>query len=289
VTAPAVAPGGLAVGRGWQRRLRELWHYRGLLATLVERDLKVRYRSSALGVLWSLVSPLLMMLVFTLVFGYFMPNPGVRAFHCFVLVAILPWNWFSASVSGGLYSIVNSSQLIGKIYFPREVLPTSLVASEMVNFLLALPVLALILVLSGIPLTVHALWLPVVIAIQLVFTLGVVYALATAHVYYRDTGMIMSVVLLAWFFLTPIIYPMEDMRQRYLPVLGVSAERLMYVINPMASLVATYRVILYGSPDGPPSEPAYGFLARTAVTAVVVFVLGYGLFARHSGRFGEQI
>jgi lipopolysaccharide transport system permease protein len=289
VTAPTSTRAEGVASRGWPGRADELWRYRGLIATLVERDLKVRYRSSMLGVLWSLVNPLLMMVVFTLVFGYFMPNPNVRAYHCFVLVAILPWNWFSASVSGGLYSIVNSGHLIGKIYFPREVLPTSLVLSELVNFALALPVLAVILVLSGIPLTVHALWVPVVIAIQLVFTLGMVYLLATAHVYYRDTGMIMSVVMLAWFFLTPIIYPMEDMRYRYLPVIGMSAERFMYIVNPMASLVATFRVVLYGSPNGPPAEPAYGFLARTALTAVIVFVVGYTVFARHSGRFGEQI
>lgn len=289
MTPSASAGDADTANRGWWGRVSELWRYRGLVVTLVERDLKVRYRSSFLGILWSLVNPLLMMAVFTLVFGYFMPNPNVRAYHCFVLVAILPWNWFSAAMSGGLYSIVNSGHLIGKIYFPREVLPTSLVLSELVNFALALPVLAVILVLSGIPLTVHALWVPVVIAIQLVFTLGVVLLLATAHVYYRDTGMIMSVVLLAWFFLTPIIYPMEDMRFRYLPVIGMSAERFMYIVNPMASLVATYRVVLYGSPTGPPAEPAYGFLLRTAVTAAVVFVVGYAVFARHSGRFGEQI
>jgi lipopolysaccharide transport system permease protein len=274
---------------GYGARLAEGWRYRGLVRNLVERDLKVRYKSSVLGILWSLINPLLMMAVFTLVFGYFMPNRAVHDFHCFVLVAILPWNWFAASVSGGVYSIVNNAHLINKIYFPREVLPVSLVLSEMVNFLLSLPVLFAILFASGIPITVHALWLPVVIAVQLVFTLGIVLFLATAHVYYRDTGMIMSVVLLAWFFLTPIIYPIEQFRTTMLPALGISAEQFMYYVNPMASLVATYRVILYGSPSGPPSEPAYNFLLRTAITALVTLVLGYVVFARHSGRFGEEV
>jgi lipopolysaccharide transport system permease protein len=98
-----------------------------------------------------------------------------------------------------------------------------------------------------------------------------------------------SVVMLAWFFLTPIIYPIEDFRNTVLPVLGISAERFMYLANPMASLVATYRVILYGSTQGPPGAPAYDFLFRTAVTAVVVLVAGYVVFVRHSGRFGEEV
>jgi lipopolysaccharide transport system permease protein len=275
--------------RSLRWRVLELWRYRSLVYNLIVRDLKVRYRDSLLGFLWSLVSPLLMMAVFTLVFGYFMPNRSVHAFHGFVLVAILPWNWFSAAVSGGLYSVVNNAPLINKIYFPREVLPISVVLSELVNFLLALPVLLAILVAAGIPPTVHALWLPVVIAIQLAFTLGIVLVLATAHVYFRDTGMIMSVLLLAWFFLTPIIYDIQQFRATAVPVLGISAEKFMYYVNPMASLVATYRVILYGAADGPPGAPALNFLLRTAVTALGALVLGYVVFTRFSGRFGEEV
>jgi ABC-type polysaccharide/polyol phosphate export permease len=276
--------------RSVSERLVELWQYRHLVGNLVIRDLKVRYKNSALGFLWSLVSPLLMMVVFWLVFSYFMAGPTTPAnYHVFVLVAILPWNWFSAAVSGGIFSIVNNSSLINKVYFPREVLPTSIVTSELINFLLAIPVLFLIIVLSGIPLTPYALWLPVVISIQLVFTMGIVLILATANVYYRDTGMIMDVVLLAWFFLTPIIYDIERFRFTYLPVIGMSAEKFMYYVNPMASLVATYRVILYGSHDAPPGPPAFDFLFRTAVTALIVLVVGYWLFQRYSHRFGEDV
>jgi lipopolysaccharide transport system permease protein len=266
----------------------ELVEYRHLVTNLVVRDLKVRYKGSILGFMWSLMNPLLMMVVFWLVFGYFMPS-AVPRFHVFVLVAILPWNWFSAAVSGGVYSIVNNASLISKVYFPRVALPLSVVVSEMVNFLLALPVLGLILYLSGLPITVHALWLPVVIAIQLAFTLGIVLVLATANVFYRDTGMIMNVVLLAWFFLTPIIYDISAYRTTELPWLGMSAERFMYVVNPMASLVSSYRVVLYGSTSGPAGTPALNFLFRTAVTSVAILVVGFALFVRASGRFGEEV
>lgn len=272
------------------QRLGELWSYRHLVGNLVIRDLKVRYKNSALGFLWSLVSPLLMMVVFWLVFSYFMAGPGAPPkYHVFVLVAILPWNWFAAAVSGGIYSIVNSASLINKVYFPREVLPASLVLSELINFLLALPVLLLIIVASGIPLTRYAAWVPVIIVIQLMFTMGVVLVLATANVYYRDTGMIMDVVLLAWFFMTPIIYDISRFSETSLPRLGITAEQFMYYVNPMASLISSYRVVLYGSATGPPGPPAYDFLLRTTVTSVAVLVLGYWIFQRHSHRFGEEV
>ncbi len=272
-------------------RLAELWDFRHLIGNLVRRDLKVRYKNSVLGFFWSLVSPLLMMLVFWVVFSVFLGSP-IRGFHAFVLVALLPWNWFSVSVAGGTRSIVGNSALINKVYFPREILPISVVLSELVNFLLALPVLMIILYLSGIPPTAHALWLPVIILIQAAFTVGIVLVLSTANVFYRDTSVILDVVLLAWFFLTPIIYDVEKLRETILHFgsFSISAERLTYIINPMASLIANYRVILYGSLAVQyPGEPALNFLARTAVTAALMLVFGYWIFTRHSGRFGEEV
>ncbi len=272
-------------------RLRELWLYRHLIGNLVRRDLQVRYKNSVLGFLWSLVSPLLMMLVFWVVFDLFLGR-GTEDYHAFVLVALLPWNWFSVSMAGGTQSVVASSALIKKVYFPREVLPISVVASELVNFLLALPVLLGILLLSGIPITRQVLWVPAIIVVQAAFTIGMVLLLSTANVYYRDTGVILEVVLLAWFFVTPIIYPIETLRDSILHLgpLVLSAERLVYIVNPMASIIASYRVVLFGSAAVPvPGPPALDFLLRTGLTALVVLVLGYGIFCRHSGRFGEEV
>lgn len=267
--------------------------YRHLVANLVIRDLKVRYKNSLLGFMWSLVGPLLMMSVFWLVFSVLL-RQQIRDYAVFLLVALLPWNWFQVSVAGGLHSITNNGSLINKVYFPREVLPVSIVLSELVNFLLALPVLVMVLYATGNPLTIHALWLPVIIALQLVFTLGLVFVLATANVYYRDTGVIMEVVLLAWFFLTPVFYTLESAGQGPGPTSALfgadfPAQRIAYIVNPMASLIANYRVVLYGSPGGPPSAPALDFILRTAVTGFVVLAVGYWLFARHAGRFGEEV
>jgi len=281
-------------------RLAELWAYRHLAANLVVRDLKVRYKGSVLGFLWSMASPLLMMLVFYFLFRVLW-RQSVPNFHVFVLVAVLAWNWFNLSVSAGVGCIVANAALINKVYFPREILPLSIVLGELVNFLLALPVLVAMILLSGIPLTVHALWLPVIVAIQAVFTLGVVLLVATANVYYRDVGMILEVVLLAWFFLSPVFYDYAQFRGTLLHLgpLAVDAERLAYILNPVGTLIGNYRTILYGSvgyADGvplsaanPPGAPDLGFLARTLATALLVFAAGYGVFARRSGRFGEEV
>jgi lipopolysaccharide transport system permease protein len=279
----------MAGASGYKRwmitRLTEVFRYRELIRNLVLRDLKVRYKNSALGFLWSLLNPLAMMGVFTLVFTLMMPNNAIDRFPIFVLCAILPWNFFRDSVSGSIGSIVNNSSLIKKVYFPREVLPLSVILSNLVNFLLALSVLFVMLLVFRVPLTRWLLLLPIVIGTQLVFTLGLGFALSTANVFYRDTAMIMEVVLLAWFFVTPIFYPIDILPQDRLVLgLDLNIHRLTYILNPMASIISTYRVILYhGAP------PAADFILRTFVTAVATLVVGYLIFARFSRVFAEEV
>ena len=272
-------------------RLVELGRYRELIRNLVERDLKVRYKNSVLGFLWSLVNPLLMMAVFTVVFNFMLPHTGIHKFPVFVLCALLPWNFFSASVMGSVHSIVGNAHLIKKVYFPREVLPIAVVLSNLVNFLLALIVLFAMLFAFGINLSRWALLLPLIIVIQLLFTLGLAFVLSTLNVFYRDTSVIMEVVLLAWFFLTPVFYPIDILpQQRVLFGLELPIRRLAYVLNPMGSLVSAYRDILWGSLEGgPPGPPALDFLARTATTALIILAVGYWVFIRYSRVFGEEV
>lgn len=267
------------------QRLVELIQYRELIRNLVLRDLKARYKNSVLGFLWSLVNPLLMMVVFTVVFTVMMPNNTIDRFPVFVLCALLPWNWFSTSIIGGIHSIVGNAHLVKKVYFPREVLPISVVLSNLVNFLLALVVLFGALFVFQVRLTYWVALLPLVILVQFCFTLGLAFILGTANVFYRDTGVIMEVLLLAWFFLTPIFYPIDILPRHYVFLgLDLNVHRLAYILNPMASLIATYRVILYhGAP------PAFDFLLRTTVTALAVLAVGYLVFARYSRVFGEEV
>jgi len=266
-------------------RLIELRGYRELLKNLVIRDLKVRYKNSALGILWSLLNPLAMMGVFTLVFTLMMPNNTIQKFPVFVLCALLPWNLFRDSVMSSVASIVNSSSLIKKVYFPLEILPLSVVLSNLVNFLLALVVLFAMLIVYRVPLTAWALLLPVVIFTQLLFVLGLGLMLATANVFYRDTAMIMEVVMLAWFFVTPIFWDISILpTHRVILGMDLNIHRLTYILNPMASLISTYRVILYHG-----ARPALDFFLRTFVTSLLSLIIGYSIFLRHCRVFAEEV
>lgn len=264
---------------------RELFTYRDLVINLVARDLKVRYKNSALGFLWSLLNPLGMMVIFTIVFTIMLPNTTVEKFPVFVLCGLLPWQLFSSSVMSSVHSIVGNAPLLKRVYFPREVLPLSTVLSNLVNFLLAMLVLFAIMFLFGIPLTRWALLLPLIVLIQVTFTLGLAFFLCTLNVFYRDTAMIMDVVMLAWFFLTPVFYPINILPRSWVfHGFAFDVQRLVYILNPMASLIASYRVILYhGAP------PAFDFLARTVVTSLGFLCLGYLFFTRYVRSFAELL
>lgn len=252
---------------------------------LVSRDLKVRYKNSVLGIVWSMLNPLGMMLVFTIVFTVLLPNNSVERFPIFLLCGLLPWNWFSGAVMGSIYSVVMNAHLVKKVYFPREVLPLSVVLANLVHFLIALIVLFAMMYVLQTPLTPWVLLLPLLIVIQFVFTLGLSFFLSAINVYYRDTAMIMDVLMLALFFLTPVFYTMDIVPQ-YKEIFGfdVPVQRLAYIVNPLASLIASYRVILY---NGAP--PAIDFLLRTIVTSIAALVLGYIFFHRLSRSFGEVL
>lgn len=266
-------------------RARELWKYRALLRNLVVSELKGRYKNSVLGFVWSLLSPLAMVVVFTIVFGFLTPNVQIERYPLFLLAGLLPWNFFSASVLGSLHSVLGNSNLVKKVYFPRAVLPFATVFSQLINFLLAFIVLFVVLVIFGRNFSPWIWTLPLVILIQTVFSLGVALVLSTLNVFYRDTAMVMDVVMLAWFFLTPVFYSYL-MLPASVTVLGVtfSPARLLFIVNPMASLIQIYRDLLYW---GYRTDP--DFLIRTALTAILVFAFGWWFFHRYSDRFGEEL
>lgn len=256
--------------------LGELVRYRELVLNLVVRDLKLRYRSSVLGFVWCLLNPLLMMAVFTVVFTVMLPNNGIERYPIFILVGILAWQLHQTAVMGAINSVVGNAHLVQKVYFPREVLPISVVLSNTVNFLLALLVIFPIIFIEGGTITGTLVYLPIVVLNQVIFTLGVALILSAINVFYRDTGIIMETVITAWFFLTPILYRIEDVLPAY--------ARAMYILNPPASFVASYRDILY---HGGMTNP--DFFLRTLATSVVVLVVGYIFFRSSSRHFSEVL
>lgn len=279
--------------RSWRTDWRELVQYRFLLRNLVVRDLKVRYKNSILGVLWSLLNPLMMMLVYTVLFTILIPNDDIRHYPVFILVALIPWNFLSGSIIGGTNSVTSNGPLIKKVYFPRILLPVSAVASSLVNFLLACLVLLLFIYVFGIGLTIHALWFPLILLTQVIFSLGLAMLLSALHAFYRDIMMILDVVMLAWFFLTPVFYPFEWLSQgRQIVLLGstFTPAQIMRWLNPMASIIDGYRTILWGTlGSNAPGSMDPIFLLRTFITAVLVFIFGYAVFTRTEHLFGEKL
>jgi ABC-type polysaccharide/polyol phosphate export permease len=252
---------------------------------LVVRDVKTRYKNSVFGVAWSFLQPLGMMIVLTFAFGIINKGPSdLPHFNVFILAGWLSWTFFSAAIVGGTGSVVGNSALVKKVYFPRIILPISIVVSNLVNYLLALPMFLLVALVSGHPIYWTLLLVPLALLIQVVLSIGLSFFLSTINVFYRDTQFIIDLAMLALFFLTPIFYDIRVAQPWH--VFGSTIDVALWLrrLNPMASLVNIYQDLMY---HGQPTELA--FWMRTAITAVIVFVLGYLFFRHYSERFGEEL
>jgi lipopolysaccharide transport system permease protein len=271
-------------------KLQELWNYRELIRNMVARDLKARYKNSVLGYVWSLLNPLLMMIVFWLVFSLLLSNP-IPMFPVFLIVALLPWNFAVTAVSGGMRSILDNSNLVKKVYFPREILPLTVVLGNLVNYIFALPVMFLVMAgvqwftLGRLNFSWTFAFLPVIIIIQTIFLLGMVLLLSTIAVFFRDTTHIIDILIQLWIFLTPVFFALEQ-------IATPTQAKMVRWLNPMASIIDFYRDILYGQIKNVtpmPGLPALDGVFRTLLTALVILALGSYVFHQYSGRFGEEI
>ncbi len=262
--------------------LHFVMRYRELLRNLTLRDLKVRYRNSLLGFLWAWGNPILMTAVFTVVFQVVAPNT-IQSYPLFIMIGWLAWSFTVGSINDGINSIVHNSALVKKVWFPRITLPASAVLANAANFLLALPMVVVLILYYRIDIQAGLLlYFPIIFLAQLALVMGLAFLLAALNVFYRDTSVVMGVLLTAWFFLTPVFYSV--------PQLTGENGRILYYLNPMASIIEAYRNILYGATDGaPPGSPDLAFLGRTLVTAFVILILGFAFFIHASRRFGEEL
>lgn len=265
-------------------RFSELVHYRELIKNLVIRDLKVRYKNSVLGILWSLLNPLLMTLVFTVVFTIMLPANDVESYPVFFMCGFLPWSFMASSIVSATSSIVENAHLIKKVYFPREILPLTPMLANLVNFLLSMLVLFGLMFAFGVRLTPAIVMLPLIIVAEMMFIAGLSFLLATANVFYRDTQHILEILMQAWFFLTPIFYQITILPENA-AILGTTVNVQLWSrrLNPMASLIASYRDVLYRG-----NFTGADFFLRTLLTCFVVLVVGYLIFCRFSRVFGEE-
>ncbi len=260
--------------------LRQLLRYRGLIQSLVARELKARYRGSVLGFFWSFINPLLLLLVYTFVFDYVLPgthSKDIEPYALFMFCGILPWTWFSVSLMESANVLISGGSLIKKVLFPAEVLPIVTVLANMVHFFLGLPILIAFLIYYRAPLTVGELaWFPVVVLVQLVLTTGFALILSALTVHFRDIKDILGNLLTFWFFATPIIYPMNQ---------APSEIRSAMNLNPFAHLAISYQEILfYPGPFGHAK-----WLLVLGAASVAFFFVGYFIFDRLRDSFVEEV
>jgi lipopolysaccharide transport system permease protein len=260
--------------------LRRLFRYRALIQSLVARDLKARYRGSALGFLWSFVNPLLLLLVYTFVFTVVIARPQgapLEPFALFMFCGILPWTWFSSALLESSNVLIAGGNLIRKVLFPAEVLPIVTVLAGMVHFFLGLPILAAFFLFYDRPLfPADLFWLPVIVAVQLVLTLGLALLVSALTVHFRDLRDLLANLLTLWFFATPIIYSLAEAPARVRPYLN---------LNPFTHLAIAYQEVLFL--PGPFTQ--WPRLLLLGGMSLAVLAIGYVVFDRLRDTLAEEV
>jgi lipopolysaccharide transport system permease protein len=267
----------LRPSRGWvSLNLSELWEYRELFLFLTWREVSVRYKQTVLGVAWAIIQPVMSMVVFTVFFGGLakMPSDGVP-YPIFTFAALVPWMLFSNGLTQSANSLVGNANLIRKVYFPRLVAPVATVLSGLVDFILAFIVLVGMMVYYGLFPTINIAWLPVLVLLALITSLGIGLWFSALNVEYRDVRHAVPVLTQLWLFATPIAYPSSLLLEPW---------RTLYGINPMVGVVEGFRWALLGT------DTAGGpMIAVSTVIAVVIFVGGAFYFRRMEKTFADVV
>ena len=261
--------------RGWASlQLRAVWEYRELLYFLVWRDVKVRYKQTALGVAWVVLQPVISMVVFSFLFGTLLKVPsGEVPYPIFAYAALLPWNYFATSLTRSSTSLVGSAHLITKVYFPRLVIPISGVLSGLVDFAVAFLVLAGLMVYYGVVPTVAVVWLPAFLLLALATALGVGMWLSALNVRYRDINYLVPFLVQIWMYLTPVVYGTTLIPERFRFLLG---------LNPMTAVVEGFRWALLGNRLADTRAP--GPLLAVSVGISLVILVSGAIFFRSTER-----
>lgn len=253
---------------------KELFQYRELLKTNVKKDIRGKYKASFLGVLWSFINPLLQVLVYAIVFPYIM-RVQTDNYLIFLICGIIPWTWFTNSVTNGTTCITNNANLIKKVYFPREILPISIVTSGLINFLISCLIIILFVIFGGIGLSWHLVFLPLVVIVQYVFSLALVFLLSAFNVYVKDVEYMVVFLLNLFFYATPILYSTEMFSGWFMWI---------FKLNPLAHIISAYRDIFYVH-----QIPQLLSLVTLLIGGLIVLVLCYGVFKRLERRFAEEV
>ena len=268
----------IAPSKGWvPLKLKDLWEYRELLYFLIWRDIKVRYKQTALGATWAIIQPFFTMVVFSIFFGHLakVPSDGIP-YPLFSFAALVPWTFFANGLSQSSNSLVGSGTLITKVYFPRLIIPLASVFSGIVDFVLAFLVLLGMMVYYGLfPTTINVLWLPLFLLLALTTSLGVGLWLSALNVEYRDVRYIVPFVTQFWMLATPIGYPSSLLQQPW---------RTLYGLNPMVGVAEGFRWALLGTNTAPGP-----IIAVSSAAAVLILVTGAFYFRRMEKTFADLV
>lgn len=256
--------------------LREVWTYRDLLFFLIWRDVKVRYKQTALGAAWAILQPVMTMLVFSVFFGHFanMPSDGVP-YPIFAFAALLPWQLFAYALGESANSLVGSQNLITKVYFPRLIIPLSSILSSVVDFAVAFGVLIIMMICYGRLPHIGVLLLPVFVLLALISALAIGLWLSALNVEYRDVRYTIPFITQLWLFVTPVAYPSSIVPEKW---------RLLYALNPMAGVVEGFRWALLGTSDAPGP-----MLLVSTLATIVLLVGGLFYFRRMEKTFADLV
>lgn len=255
--------------------IKELYTYREMIFSLIRRDLQGRYKGSILGFFWTFLNPLLQLAVYTLVFSVIMRN-NIDKYYLFLFVALVPWIFFSTSVSGGASVIWSQQDLVKKIYFPRQVLPIAFVTSQFVNMILSLLVVFAVLIISGTGINIMALaYMPLVMGIEYMLCMGMALLTSACTVYLRDLEYLLGIITMAWQFMTPIMYSVDMVPQELMPIFN---------LNPMTPVIIAYRDILYNK-----KIPQMSTLVHATVLGIILLLIGWYIFDRLQRHFAEEL
>lgn len=254
--------------------IKDLYNYRELLKTNIKKDVGGKYKNSFLGVLWSFISPLLQIAVYALVFQVILKS-DIDNYTVYLCCGLIPWQYFSATILRGAACIIDNGNIIKKVYFPREILPISVVTSEGVNFLISTSIILGFVIFGGIGLSVNILWYFVILAIQYVVSIGFSFIVSSLSVYFRDLLHLLGIIIQLLFYATPIVYSIDSVPDGF---------QWLVKINPMAYLIEAYRSIFFNK-----QAPDIHNLLIALAMGIGLCIIGFLLFKKLEKRFAEEL
>lgn len=256
-------------------KIKEIYEYRNMIHKLVRRELRGQYQKSVLGMLWTLITPMLNIIVYSIVFTVVFPS-NIPHYPVYLVAGMIPWTFFSEAVGEGTKAIVNNADMTKKIYFPREALVISTVTSKLVNMLIAFVIIIVLVLVTGVGIDpLCFLVLPLVITIEYILSLGFALFFSSIAVFFQDMIHIVGVILQIWMWATPVMYSLDLIPQKVVPILK---------INPMTNVVNCYHLLIYNK-----WIPSAALLFGTLLFAVVILIIGEAVFMHLEGNFAEEL